>query len=103
MASVALVLSILVPQVGNWWYGLTLASPAAAVYYFSKGERAEEVGGAAACLVGCLTAGWLVGLVSRRSCLVSGVPPPHPPLTSPRRASSMPPHPVRAPRSASRW
>jgi hypothetical protein len=44
MASVALVLSILVPDVGNWWYGLTLLSPLSAVYYFQRGERAEEVG-----------------------------------------------------------
>lgn len=44
MASVALVLSILVPSVGNWWYLLTLLSPAAWVYYFQKGERVEQVG-----------------------------------------------------------
>jgi len=43
MASVALVLSILVPSVGNWWYLLTLLSPAAWVYYFQKGERVEQV------------------------------------------------------------
>lgn len=45
MASVALVLSILVPDVGNWWYGLTLLSPAAYTYYMSRGTREEEVGG----------------------------------------------------------
>lgn len=43
MASVALVLSILVPSVGNWWYLLTLVSPAAWFYYFQKGERVEQV------------------------------------------------------------
>lgn len=43
MASVALVLSILFPDIGNWWYGLTLLSPLSAVYYFQRGERAEEV------------------------------------------------------------
>lgn len=43
MGSVALVLSILVPSVGNWWYLLTLLSPAAWVYYFQKGERVEQV------------------------------------------------------------
>lgn len=43
MGSVALVLSVLVPSVGNWWYALTLLSPLAAVYYFQRGERAEEV------------------------------------------------------------
>lgn len=42
MASVALVLSILVPSVGNWWYGLTALSPAAWFYYYQKGERQEE-------------------------------------------------------------
>ncbi|GBF91295.1 hypothetical protein Rsub_03615 [Raphidocelis subcapitata] len=41
--SVALVLSILFPSVGNWWYGLTAVSPLSAVYYYQKGERAEEV------------------------------------------------------------
>lgn len=43
MGSVALVLSILVPSVGNWWYLLTLLSPAAWFYYFQKGERVEQV------------------------------------------------------------
>ncbi|KIZ01885.1 hypothetical protein MNEG_6075 [Monoraphidium neglectum] len=43
MASVALVLSILFPDIGNWWYALTLVSPLSAVYYFQRGERAEEV------------------------------------------------------------
>jgi len=43
MMSVALVMSLLVPQVGNWWYLLTLFAPAAYVYYFQKGERVEEV------------------------------------------------------------
>ena len=43
MASVALVLSILVPSVGNWWYGLTLLSPGAWFYYNQKGERVEQV------------------------------------------------------------
>lgn len=45
MASVALVLSILVPQVGNWWYGLTALSPAAYAYYMQRGTRPEQVGG----------------------------------------------------------
>lgn len=39
----ALVLSILFPDIGNWWYALTLVSPLSAVYYFQRGERAEEV------------------------------------------------------------
>lgn len=42
MASVALVLSIVVPSVGIYWYGLTLLSPLAWVYYFQQGERTEE-------------------------------------------------------------
>eukprot|EP00879_Flechtneria_rotunda_P007116 GHRR01007468.1.p1 GENE.GHRR01007468.1~~GHRR01007468.1.p1 ORF type:complete len:279 (+),score=83.80 GHRR01007468.1:163-999(+) len=43
IGSISLVLSILVPSVGNWWYLLTLLSPAAWVYYFQKGERTEQV------------------------------------------------------------
>eukprot|EP00775_Hariotina_reticulata_P007844 gene7844-8041_t len=43
MASIALVLSIVVPSVGNWWYLLTLLSPAAWFYYFQKGERTEQI------------------------------------------------------------
>ncbi len=44
MGSVALVLSLLVPDVGNWWYLLTLFAPAAYFYYMQRGERVEEVG-----------------------------------------------------------
>jgi hypothetical protein len=43
MASIALVLSIVVPSVGNWWYLLMLLTPAAWFYYFQKGERVEQV------------------------------------------------------------
>ncbi|KAJ9528188.1 hypothetical protein QJQ45_014176 [Haematococcus lacustris] len=43
MASIALVLSTIMPESGNWWYALTLLSPAAWFYYFQKGERVEEV------------------------------------------------------------
>ena len=43
MASVALVLSTLYPEVGNWWYALTLVSPGAWFYYFARGTRQEEV------------------------------------------------------------
>ncbi|PNH08856.1 hypothetical protein TSOC_004568 [Tetrabaena socialis] len=42
LASVALVLATLVPSGGNWWYGMTLISPAAYVYYMSKGTRPEQ-------------------------------------------------------------
>eukprot|EP00200_Dunaliella_tertiolecta_P003978 CAMPEP_0202351090 /NCGR_PEP_ID=MMETSP1126-20121109/7891_1 /ASSEMBLY_ACC=CAM_ASM_000457 /TAXON_ID=3047 /ORGANISM="Dunaliella tertiolecta, Strain CCMP1320" /LENGTH=294 /DNA_ID=CAMNT_0048943171 /DNA_START=126 /DNA_END=1010 /DNA_ORIENTATION=+ len=43
MASVALVMSLVVPQIGNWWYALTLFAPGAWFYYFSRGTRQEEV------------------------------------------------------------
>lgn len=43
MASVALVMSLLVPQIGNWWYTLTLLAPGAWFYYLSRGTREEEV------------------------------------------------------------
>jgi hypothetical protein len=43
MASVALVLSIVFPSVGNYWYGLTALSPAAYIYYMSRAERVEQV------------------------------------------------------------
>ena len=58
MASIALVLSILVPSVGNTWYGLTALSPLAAIYYFSRGERVEQVrlGGAQRCVCCVLSA-----------------------------------------------
>jgi len=49
MASIALVLSIVVPTVGNWWYLLTLFSPAAWFYYFQKGERTEQVSSGLSC------------------------------------------------------
>lgn len=43
MASVALVLSTLYPEIGNWWYLLTLLAPGAWFYYFSQGTREEEM------------------------------------------------------------
>ena len=42
LASAALVLSIAAPFGGNYWYGITLISPAAGVYYLRKGDRQEE-------------------------------------------------------------
>lgn len=42
MASVALVMSILIPAVGNYWYGLTALSPGAYFYYNQKGTRPEQ-------------------------------------------------------------
>lgn len=41
MACVGLVLSTMTGS--NLWYGLTALSPLAWVYYFQRGERAEEV------------------------------------------------------------
>ncbi|GAX84715.1 hypothetical protein CEUSTIGMA_g12137.t1 [Chlamydomonas eustigma] len=43
LGSVALVLSTLYPEVGNWWYLLTLLAPGAWFYYFSRGTREEEM------------------------------------------------------------
>ncbi|CAD7699691.1 unnamed protein product [Ostreobium quekettii] len=43
LGCVALVLSTLFPDVGNWWYVLTAASPLAAIYYWQTGTREEEV------------------------------------------------------------
>lgn len=43
LASIALVLSIQVPEVGNYWYGLTAISPLAGWYYWTNAEREEEV------------------------------------------------------------
>lgn len=43
MGSIALVLSTLNPEVGGWWYLLTLLSPGAWFYYMGKGTRQEEI------------------------------------------------------------
>ena len=42
LASTALVLSIAAPWGGNWWYLMTLISPAAGAYYMKNAERVEE-------------------------------------------------------------
>ena len=42
LASTALVLSIAAPFGGNWWYLMTLISPAAGAYYLKNAERTEE-------------------------------------------------------------
>ena len=39
LACTALVLSIAAPWGGNWWYALTLISPAAGAYYMQKADR----------------------------------------------------------------
>lgn len=43
LGSIALVLSIQFPEIGNWWYGLTLLSPLAGWYYWTNANREEEV------------------------------------------------------------
>ena len=43
LGSTALVLAIVLPEVGNWWYALTLASPLAGQFYWSQAERNELV------------------------------------------------------------
>ncbi|GAQ78806.1 hypothetical protein KFL_000190250 [Klebsormidium nitens] len=43
LLSIALVLSIAVPDVGEKWYGMTLLSPLAGVYYWRKASRKEKV------------------------------------------------------------
>lgn len=43
LASVALVLSIAVPEGGNNWFWLTTLSPLAGVYYWTKASRKEEI------------------------------------------------------------
>ena len=42
LASTALVLSITVPSVGNWWYAMCAVAPAAGAYYWKNAERTEE-------------------------------------------------------------
>jgi len=42
LASVALVLSTIFPDVGNWWYAMCLVSPAAGYYYWTNGTRNEQ-------------------------------------------------------------
>ena len=43
LGSTALVLSIVAPDVGNWWYAMPLASPGAYFYYMRNGTRTEQV------------------------------------------------------------
>lgn len=43
LASVALVLSITVPDVGDKWYWLSALSPLAGVYYWTKASRKEQI------------------------------------------------------------
>ncbi|CAA7032620.1 unnamed protein product [Microthlaspi erraticum] len=43
LASVGLVLTITVPDVGNNWFFITLLSPLAGAYYWKKASRKEEI------------------------------------------------------------
>ncbi|KAK1319017.1 hypothetical protein QJS10_CPB04g00098 [Acorus calamus] len=43
LASVALVLSITVPEGGNNWFWLTVLSPLAGVYYWRRAARKEQI------------------------------------------------------------
>lgn len=43
LASVALVLTITVPQFGNNWFWLTILSPLAGVYYWKRASRKEQI------------------------------------------------------------
>eukprot|EP01018_Ginkgo_biloba_P038839 Gb_25718 [translate_table: standard] len=43
LASVALVLTITVPDVGDKWYWLTALSPLAGVYYWKRASRKEQI------------------------------------------------------------
>ncbi|KAL3640403.1 Protein COFACTOR ASSEMBLY OF COMPLEX C SUBUNIT B ccb1, chloroplastic [Castilleja foliolosa] len=43
LASVALVLTITYPDIGNNWFLLTVLSPLAGVYYWTKASRKEEI------------------------------------------------------------
>ncbi|CAN0870207.1 Protein COFACTOR ASSEMBLY OF COMPLEX C SUBUNIT B CCB1, chloroplastic [Linum grandiflorum] len=43
LASVALVLTITYPDVGNNWFWITIFSPAAGAYYWSKASRKEQI------------------------------------------------------------
>lgn len=42
LGCIALVLATVFPEIGNWWYTMTLIAPAAWFYYFQKGTRQEE-------------------------------------------------------------
>ena len=43
LGSIALVLSTLNPEIGGWWYAMTLLSPGAWFYYMGRGTRQEEI------------------------------------------------------------
>lgn len=43
LGSVALVLTITVPDVGDKWYWLTILSPLAGIYYWKRASRTEQI------------------------------------------------------------
>lgn len=43
LASVALVLTITVPDFGNNWFGITILSPLAGAYYWTRASRKEQI------------------------------------------------------------
>ncbi|GMH34083.1 hypothetical protein BSKO_01917 [Bryopsis sp. KO-2023] len=43
LGSAALVLSIQFPDIGSWWYLVTVISPLAGIYYWQNGNREEEI------------------------------------------------------------
>lgn len=43
LGSFGLILSILLPDVGNYAYGVTLLSPYAGIYYWNNAQRIDEV------------------------------------------------------------
>ncbi|TKY46252.1 COFACTOR ASSEMBLY OF COMPLEX C SUBUNIT B CCB1 [Spatholobus suberectus] len=43
LASVALVLTITIPDVGNNWFWITILSPLAGVYYWTRASRKEQI------------------------------------------------------------
>ncbi|KAJ1396330.1 Cofactor assembly of complex C subunit B, CCB1 [Sesbania bispinosa] len=43
LASVALVLTITFPDFGNNWFGITILSPLAGAYYWTRASRKEEI------------------------------------------------------------
>lgn len=43
LLSCALVLTIVAPWGGQWWYGISLLSPVAGRYYLDRADRVEQV------------------------------------------------------------
>ncbi|KAG5062347.1 hypothetical protein JHK85_003530 [Glycine max] len=43
LASVALVLTITFPDVGNYWFWITISSSLAGLYYWTRASRKEQI------------------------------------------------------------